>query len=287
MRSSRRRPGNRGALAAFLPSGGGGMRSKTVSVVFLLAICGLAFAQAKKPLANSDVIQMMKAGFEESIIVKAIQANETNFDISGPALVDLKAAGATPGIIDAMLTAEAKKKPPSGVASPEKPVEGVAAEVPGNAMSSGVYCKTASGWVELESLPMSSMKTAPNWGRTMAGINSNKLIYLYNGAEAPVKISETRPTFYLRYYRGYTSARNFSIVRMDQKKDHRELQTTHATFSGTSVGYNEKDIVAVDFTIVSDGLYAITPKADLVKGEYVFTIAGTLLWDFGITGDKK
>ena len=82
----------------------------TSLLLFVLSATLLTLGQTKKPLTNNDVIQMVRAGFDEATIVKAIQANETNFDASVDALVALKTAGASKPIIDAMLEAEARKK---------------------------------------------------------------------------------------------------------------------------------------------------------------------------------
>src|SRR5947199_142439 len=42
-----------------------------------------------KPLSNSDVIQMVKAGLKESLILKAMEANGAEFDITAPTLIEL------------------------------------------------------------------------------------------------------------------------------------------------------------------------------------------------------
>src|ERR1700745_3148331 len=98
------------------------MRSRTVLVLCILTtlVVGLTFAQTKKPLTNDDVVQMVKAGFQESMIVKAIEANDANFDVSVQALVDLKNAGVSQPIIEAMLAAEARKKAPDLAATQAK-----------------------------------------------------------------------------------------------------------------------------------------------------------------------
>jgi hypothetical protein len=79
-------------------------------VLFLLALTAVTRGQAKKSLSNDDVVQMVKAGLDEAIIMKAIQANEPNFDTSADALIALKNAGVSKPIIDAVLEAESNKK---------------------------------------------------------------------------------------------------------------------------------------------------------------------------------
>jgi len=76
-----------------------------------IALCYLALAtsllgQYTDPLSNSDVLQMVKADFRESIIIKAIEANDTAFVISAQALIALKNAGVSQNIIELMLSEE-------------------------------------------------------------------------------------------------------------------------------------------------------------------------------------
>lgn len=62
------------------------------------------FAQTRKPLTNDDIVSMTKQGFEAPLIVKAIQAADNNFDVSAQALVDLKNAGVSQQVMEAMLS---------------------------------------------------------------------------------------------------------------------------------------------------------------------------------------
>jgi hypothetical protein len=81
--------------------------------LLLLSISILsAHAQTRKPLTNQDVVNMTKEALAAPVIVKAIQANETDFDVSAQALVDLKNAGVDASVMDAMLSTQGGK--PSG-----------------------------------------------------------------------------------------------------------------------------------------------------------------------------
>jgi len=64
----------------------------------------------KKPLTNQDVVQMVKAKFADSTIVKVIQGNDSNFDLAVTALVALKTAGASQQVIEEMLSTRTSKK---------------------------------------------------------------------------------------------------------------------------------------------------------------------------------
>jgi len=81
---------------------------KVLSVVVLTVIA--LTAQQKSPLTNSDVVKMVKAGMAETMIVAAIAANDTQFDLTSTGLQTLNQAGVSSKLIRAMLAAEAKKK---------------------------------------------------------------------------------------------------------------------------------------------------------------------------------
>ena len=78
----------------------------------LLAYVLLAFApfaviaqESRQPITNADVLSMTKSGLGEQTIVLAIQQGPTAFDTSPQALVELKKAGVTDGVLNLMLSA--------------------------------------------------------------------------------------------------------------------------------------------------------------------------------------
>jgi len=88
---------------------------------FVLAAPGQS--KKKPPLTNQDIVEMTKAKFTDSTIVKAIEANTTSFDVSASALISLKNSGVSQTVIEAMLSAESPKSDNSslhGSAAPEK-----------------------------------------------------------------------------------------------------------------------------------------------------------------------
>jgi len=52
---------------------------------------------------------MTKNGFAPALIVKAIQSDATDFDVSAQALIDLKNAGVDQSVMEAMLAAQGNK----------------------------------------------------------------------------------------------------------------------------------------------------------------------------------
>ncbi|HWX54405.1 MAG TPA: hypothetical protein VN176_07415 [Verrucomicrobiae bacterium] len=66
--------------------------------------------QDDKPLSNSDVVRMLQAGFSDDLVLAAIQANRSQFDVSVDALLALKQAGADENVIKGVLAADEKNK---------------------------------------------------------------------------------------------------------------------------------------------------------------------------------
>jgi hypothetical protein len=73
----------------------------------LLLLPSVIPAQTRKPLTNEDIVSMTKQGLDVPLIVRAIQTEDSNFDISAQALVQLKNAGVSQDVLAAMLTPHA------------------------------------------------------------------------------------------------------------------------------------------------------------------------------------
>lgn len=80
------------------------------SACLLFAMSGMVHAQEKKPLTNQDVVAMVKGGLDDSTILMAIQASPSEFDVSVPALIDLKTQKVNETLIRAMVAAEGQKR---------------------------------------------------------------------------------------------------------------------------------------------------------------------------------
>jgi hypothetical protein len=78
--------------------------------------------QVRKALINQDIVQMMKAKFTDSAIIKLIKANETAFDLSADAMIELKKSGVSQNVIEAMLSTNIKPSQNTGfTVSPHQP----------------------------------------------------------------------------------------------------------------------------------------------------------------------
>src|SRR5438045_4537897 len=87
-------------------------RKQFCVAVLICAVLFTGFALAQnnpKPLTNDDVAAMVKGGLPETTIINAINAQDSNFDVSAAALIKLKQQAVNAKIMDAMLAAANKK----------------------------------------------------------------------------------------------------------------------------------------------------------------------------------
>lgn len=84
-----------------------------VLCLLLLLIAGLQAQEAKpdkKVLQNADIVLMTQNHFDDDTLVKIIEVSDSNFDISGAALIDLKNQGVSAPVLRAMLESSNKKR---------------------------------------------------------------------------------------------------------------------------------------------------------------------------------
>jgi hypothetical protein len=289
------------------------MRVKAVVIIFLgLLLAAASFAQTKKPLANGDVIQMVKAGFPQETVIKAIQANDTNFDVSVQGLINLKNAGVSQPIIDAMLSAtEAKHKGSEAAPKPanEPPPD------PNNPMSPhspGIYWliqgQSGKRLVRLQPTAYSQAKAGGFFGAGLTmGIKKASWKAVVPGAKATLRITEATPEFWFYFSdksQGFQSGplavqasrpQEFALAQMERHGKERSLVVGQMGITGASMGVRDKDAVPVDVQQIAPGIYKVTPRKPLAPGEYCFVppggavgygMAGGTLFDFGIDKAK-
>jgi len=81
----------------------------------------------KKVLRNADIVLMTQNHFDDETLTKIIEVSESDFDISGDALIDLKNQGVSSAVLRAMLQAKQKKKQAALEAQPAPAASAVTA----------------------------------------------------------------------------------------------------------------------------------------------------------------
>src|SRR5579863_5756855 len=122
--------------------------------------------QQTQPLTNADVIKMVQGGLPESVVVNAIGAGPSKYNISPDALIDLQKAGVTQKEMDAII-AEAKKGSSAGAkaGSAGDPADNSKSHMPKVTVIAG---KTPEA-IALEKTQLAQTKTKPSSMKNLAG----------------------------------------------------------------------------------------------------------------------
>ena len=156
-------------------------------------------------------------------------------------------------------------------------------------LADGFYYQSSQGWKKLEPISMAG-GGLKHVGKMFVPGLTPQMVWTFHGEEAPVQIEDKRPTFCIKELPSLAdvagrSGRDLIIVRLDKKKDHRELQTTSGGNMFTfKAGIGKDRLPDITTKTVSDGVFVVTPNEDLKPGEYMLTFAalGNSGYDFGI-----
>jgi len=231
----------------------------------LLFVCVAMPAQVtEKPLNNTDIANMIKAGLPEGTVVLAIQRavahGNNEFDASTEGLVGLKNAGATEPILNFVLAAPTVERyEPSTT-------------VPGLPVSHGLYFQARAGWSALDAVALfpdvearskTDWKVLGSWDRAR-----ERRRYIVPGLQARAHVAGPRPALYLR---GRHPELRWSVVRLTPQADHRELVATIPDVFARQprLRFASGAAVELDPSTTADDVVTLRPTADLAPGEYL------------------
>jgi hypothetical protein len=269
-----------------------------------MAICPVLIAQ--QALNNDAVIKLVKAGLSDDLIVSTINASIGTYNTSTDGIIALKAAGVSDKVVAAVV---AKASAPTPV-PPLAPMTATAdPDDPSAPHDPGVYILTAGpdGKRKMLFIDRSGTgreKTSNVMGAAFSyGISKAKIKAEIPGAHAPVRTKDSKPIFYMFFpsssnLGGFggndviTSPAQFSLLSVEEKKDHRETAVAKMGFASASAGTDEKKMTLFTTDRIRNGVYKITPNADLAAGEYAFiassgmggpaTTHTVVIYDFGV-----
>ncbi|MDR3437807.1 hypothetical protein [Telmatospirillum sp.] len=292
------------------------MRKVFLALLFL-AICPLLLAQ--QALNNDAVVKLVKAGLSDDLIVSTINSQAGTYDTSTDGLIALKTAGVSDKVVAAMVAKAAAPPPappapvaPPAPAAPPPPPPPPPVADPDDPMTPhdpGVYLLTAGHdgkqkMVFIDRAGAGREKTANVWGYAFTyGISKAKIKAEVPGPHAPVRAKDARPVFYMFFpsaanLGGFggndviTSPAQFSLLSMEEKKDHRETAVAKMGLASASAGTDDKRTKLFSTDRIRNGVYKITPNTDLAAGEYAFiassgvggaaTTNTVVIYDFGV-----
>ena len=265
-------------------------RTQVLFTSLLLAACLLASASATAPVSaqevmtNETVIQMVKAGFSESVILAKMRSSQTKFDTRTDALIELKKAGVPEKVMQAIVSGGA---PPASVpvsaAAPAASAPAMAAPAPQGGRRGPIYHVSGGKQVEL-------IGTGGDIETSRAPFSGRKTELVIAGNKAKYRTADRQPVF-------LTSAEpaDVVLVKLDPGKNDRNLRISGSSYVGPYAGsVSQKGIRSedrVDFEAERDqrGFTRIRPRAPLAPGEFAFVFTRTsgtmpqgVLYDFGV-----
>jgi hypothetical protein len=295
-----------------------------------LTILGLGLAQESPRPANAgmsvaDVQDMVKAGLSEDLVIAALRKENKKFDLGVQDMLDLKKAGISDNIIKVMLNPAAAVTPPApassgGVvgiraarpsgATPDAGVSEAAIEAnvnnPEAPHDSGIYILSGDKMTELERAAPQGTKTGMLGHVLTYGIVKGKTKAVLPGPRASIRVSDLRPTFYF-YFEDKSAAlgktgfgaqtvsnpNQFSLLKLEQKKDSREAVVGTIGFASYSSGNESKEQIAFKSDKIHPGVYRVIPTVNMEPGEYCFISASasgaagaTDIFDFSINPNQ-
>jgi hypothetical protein len=226
---------------------------------------------ATKPLVNSDVVAMIKAGLPENTIILSIQQAAVKFDTAPQSLISLKKQGVSAKLLDAMLQKQAGKSAPSptktfnNIAAVSSDLTGVRALVNGEIMPmkrSRVQTRFSTGWLS-----------------AITGFGDSKGRAVLDGTRAKLRLPTNALSFEVALPEDVNPDDYVTLVRLEVKGDRRSIETSRAGFSlsdGARVkeGFPKDRVVAVNVeetgakTSSGKMIYRVTLGSPLVAGEY-------------------
>ncbi len=257
--------------------------TRVVLTLILVAAVSLslpgATSLAQEVLTNDSVIQMVKAGLPEAVVIAKIKSTSSKFDLKTDSLVSLKKAGVSDKVLEAMVAAGSGAAPSTAAAAPAPPAPALAA----GALKTQdvIYQLVAGKYVEL-------FATSANLETNMAFFQSKSEVVL-EGKKAQYRISEKQPVFLSTY-----SSTDAPLVRLKPGDEHNDRNLKIGSgafmpFGGTQkMGVRNEDKIPVTIERDPRGFYKVTPSAALAPGEYGFILATGFgagsgkIYDFGV-----
>ena len=256
------------------------MMMRVALVLVLVAVMALslpvAISLAQEVLTNDSVVQMIKAGLPEAVVIAKIKSTQTKFDLKTDSLVSLKKNGVSDKVLEAMV---ASGSPTTGTL-PSSPTvaTGTAAQLRNQDV---VYHLTGDRFVEM-------FPTSANLETNVAFFQQKSEVVL-EGRKAKYRTSEKQPVFLSTY-----SSTDAPLVKLKpgDSNDDRNLKIGSGAFmpfGGTQrMGVRNEDKIAINIERDPRGFFRVTPAAPLPPGEYGFILASGFgagsgkIFDFGV-----
>jgi hypothetical protein len=262
-------------------------KTQVLFTALLLAACLLVSSTAsvsgQEVMTNETVIQMVKAGFSESVILAKMRSSQTKFDTRTEALIALKQAGTPEKVMQAIVSGGAPPASAPAASAPAASAPVAVATAPQGSHRGPIYHVSGGKQVEL-------IGVSGDIETSRAPFSGRKTELVLPGNKAKYRTSDRQPVFL-----SSSEPADVPLVKLDPGKNDRNLRVSSSfrsgPYSGSSSqrGIRPEDRVDVDAERDNRGFFRLRPRAPLAPGEYAFVItrtSGTIpmgtVYDFGV-----
>jgi hypothetical protein len=228
-------------------------------------------ASLKKRFTNKDVIEMVKMGLSDDVVISKIRAasavdtNSVSLDTSVDALKVLKEANVPDSVIKVMIN---PGPPPAAILAGASPMT-IDPNLPPPEI--GVYWKDGSKFTLVHGQALTNTKAGGKAGSLFTnGLRNQHWDATIEGPISKNIVKDRHPIFYL-YVPDGTDASDYVLINLNKKGDHREFQI--GSFGGITGGKSGvKRDKELQFRADHMGIriYKISLDNDLKPGEYAF-----------------
>jgi len=241
-------------------------KSKLFTVAATLFLALNIVAQSKtEVLTNVSIINLHKAGLDAGVISSKIESSSCKFDVSTNGLVGLKKQGVPDDIIKLMVEKDSNKPAtPSGSSKPiaEPKKENVKTSALSVDLMNHVYVYYKSRQ------SAKALEKSVAGIRTKQGMFGGSAMLQVDGAKSGIQVSQDDATSFV-INTGSNTLPELVLYKVKSAKNKREVASMKVnTFTGVKTG---EDVIALDITKLSEGIFQISPNKKLEKGEYFFT----------------
>jgi len=276
---------------------------KIIMLVIFAIVTIVVNAQTKvDTLTNEKIIKLTKLGLQPSIIINKIQSSYTQFDVSTDGLIKLSDNNVSADVINEMIKTDTKTQ--QTVAN-QKDLND-----PKTMRKTGIYLYNPKDSIKIIRRidpTVTANEKSGGFGTTLAqhytaGLAKDKLKSNIAGKNSKMQIDDPSPVFYFYFetnknpgadnwfFASATSPNEFALIKLDEKKDSREMVIGDANAYGSSIGISNKIKIPFKYEEVSEDIYKVTFEQPLKKGEYCFLYASSIptrysndkVFDFGI-----
>lgn len=248
--------------------------------MIIIALCqGPAWTLASQNqtdlMTNQTIIDLVKAKTSDSLIIALIQQSKaTKFDVTAGAILQLKHAGVSDAVIQAMMAKESGQPMSSQAATSSSAAPSGAPVAPaGLPTEIGVYIRKGDQWVEV-------LPEIVNWktGGVLKSIATAGIVKgdVNGRIEGPHSrtVVQTPLEFLIVAPEG-VAITEYQFLRLRAKKDAREFRTMTGGVVHASSGA-KRDLVPFEGKKIAPRVYSVT-FTTLDPGEYGFLPPGAFI----------